>query len=464
MRHHSPWTPHLAEGAQSPAERLAEALGGDILSGSLKVDDRLPAHRDLAWRLGIGVGSVTRAYAILERRGLVRSVHGRGTFVAARPDQASDQIDLATNMPPPMFSDRALARTLNRLARTIDPRLFNIYPPVAGHLEHRRIMARWLAALGTEAEPERLLLTSGAQQALNVALTVARPHVGYAVTEAQTYPGMLGVMRQAGLEIESVAMDAQGMLPASLEAVLTRRRHQRAVVYLTPTMQNPTSATMETARRQDIARLCRRADALVIEDGVYVRERDPARPSLLDLAPERTFHVSSLSKILSPGLRIGVLIPPPRHAGACLPALLASSLMIAPLSYAMMAQWMQDGTAESVRTSLHAEAIRRQDLAVSILGEWMAAPTYHAFHAWLPMPAAQAEEMVGRARMLGVSLPGPHTFSSGDAAARTAGGGTGVRLALGSVTFRTLPEALRRVRQACDLSQAKVSRDTIAIS
>lgn len=459
MRRQSSWASHLADGMASPAERLAEALGGDILSGVLREDERLPAHRPLAWQLGIGVGSVTRAYAILERRGLVRSVHGRGTFVAVRHDAARPMLDLATNMPPPMFSDRALARTLNRLAKHVDPGLFNIYPPVAGHLEHRRIMAHWLAGMGVAVAPDRLLLTGGAQQALNVAVHVARQHVSYAVAEAQTYPGMLGAMRQAGLAIRPAAMDGHGMRPAALEAILAGRRGERAIVYLTPEMHNPTTATMDLRRRRDIVALCRKFDALIVEDAVYVHRDDPARPALMTLAPERTFHVSSLSKILSPGLRIGALIPPERYAEACLPALLASSLMIAPLSYAMMAQWMQDGTAESVRAALHAEAVRRQDLVLSVLGTWVVKPASHAFHAWLPLPAGQAARVVAQAQALGVALPPSDAFLGGEGVK-----GTGVRLAFGNVTFRALPEALARVRQVCADKAGKVSRDTMAIS
>ncbi|GBQ27576.1 transcriptional regulator [Gluconacetobacter sacchari DSM 12717] len=458
MRRQSSWVPHLADGTGSPAERLAEALGGDILSGVLREDERLPAHRPLAWRLGIGVGSVTRAYALLERRGLVRGMHGRGTFVAVRPDQAGPMLDLATNMPPPMFGDRALARTLTRLAKHVDPGLFNVYPPVAGHLEHRRIMARWLAGMGIAVAPERLLLTGGAQQALNVAVHVARRHAAYAVVEAQTYPGMLGAMRQAGLEIRPASMDNEGMRPAALERILAGRRDRRAVVYLTPTMQNPTTATMTVGRRRDIVALCRRFDALMIEDGVYVHEDDPARPALMTLAPERTFHVSSLSKILSPGLRIGALIPPVGYAGDCLRALLASSLMIAPLSYAMMAQWMQDGTAESVRNALHAESVRRQALVLSVLGAWAVTPSCHAFHAWLPMPAEYAARVVAHAHRLGVTLPPPGMFDAGD------GMRGGVRLAFGNVAFRALPEALGRVRQACARRAENVPHDMMAMS
>ncbi|MBO1326564.1 PLP-dependent aminotransferase family protein [Acetobacter sp. TBRC 12305] len=468
MRPKSPWPARLHDGAGSPAHRLAEALGADILAGRLNAGDRLPAHRDLAWRLGIGVGSVTRAYAMLERRGLTHSVRGRGTFVTVRADAASTVLDLATNMPPPMFSDRALARTLHALARRIDPALFNIYPPVAGHLEHRRVMTRWLEALGLVVQPDRLLLTSGAQQALSVALAVARPHVHYALTEEQTYPGMLGTVRQSGLPLGGVRMDGGGMLPACLKAALAGRPGQRAVVYLTPTAHNPTTATMDEARRRDIAALCRQYDALVIEDGVYVCGAEGEPPTLWSLAPERTFHVGSLSKILSPGLRIGALIPPPALAEACLPALLASSLMIAPLSYAMMAQWMQDGTAQSVRVSLQAESARRMDLAASILGPDLAVAPGRAFHAWLPMPPGQAVAVVERARALGVILPQPHVFESGRANAEgpadtQAAGMTGLRLALGSVSFAALPDALMRVRAACHAPSPEVSRDTLPI-
>lgn len=76
MRLISPWTPRLANGTASPSSRLVAALAEDILEGQVDTGDRLPAHRDLADRLDISVGTVTKAYNVLERRGLVRSVKG----------------------------------------------------------------------------------------------------------------------------------------------------------------------------------------------------------------------------------------------------------------------------------------------------------------------------------------------------------------------------------------------------
>ncbi|WP_268594464.1 GntR family transcriptional regulator, partial [Escherichia coli] len=76
MRLQSPWQPRLANVEATTVERLVLALADDIIEGKLQGGDRLPAHRTLAWQLAIGLGTVTKAYAILERRGLVRSVKG----------------------------------------------------------------------------------------------------------------------------------------------------------------------------------------------------------------------------------------------------------------------------------------------------------------------------------------------------------------------------------------------------
>ncbi len=165
--------PCLASGIKQPSDRLATALAEDILMGRLGAGDRLPAHRDLAYRLGIGLGTVTKAYAVLEQRGLLRSAKGRGTFVAVAQSRRGPMIDLSRNAPPTSISHRTFAQTLTAIARRVDADLFSSYPPIAGHAEHRRLMAAWFGRLGTKVDPDHLLLTSGAQHALSVAFSMA---------------------------------------------------------------------------------------------------------------------------------------------------------------------------------------------------------------------------------------------------------------------------------------------------
>jgi DNA-binding transcriptional MocR family regulator len=438
----SPWRPYLADLPGSPADRLITALADDILEGRLEAGARLPAHRDLAWSLKIGVGTVTKAYAVLERRGLTRSVKGRGTFVALVQAHKPAGIDLSFNQPPAMLSDRLLRRTLSSIAKTVDPGLFTHYPPPLGHDEHRRLMTHWLNDLGMPAEAERVVLTSGAQQAMAVAFSVALKPGGTIFCEALTYPGVLTLARFAGYRVVGVAMDHEGMLPAALEEALANRPNgvRSSLVYIMPTMQNPTTATMSAARRHEIAEICRRHAITVVEDDVYSLVPLPGRPPIATLLPERTFYVNSLSKTVSPGLRIGSLVVPPGQMERSAAALRATLLAVSPLSCAVMERWMVEGTADTLRAAIRMEADRRTTLARSILGSAMRRSEIAGFHIFLPMVRAEAERVAAEAASFGVAVTTPRAIAADRNSEES-----GLRLCLGAPSLPDLRAGLSRV-------------------
>ncbi|MFH1806000.1 MAG: PLP-dependent aminotransferase family protein [Pseudomonadota bacterium] len=442
MRLQSPWRPRLANSIASPSDRLVMALADDILEGRLPSGARVPAHRDLAYQLGIGVGTVTKAYAILERRGLVRSVRGRGTFVAVALARRGDSIDLSVNTPPPMLGDHLLALTLGTLSRQIDPAHFTTYPPAVGHDEHRRLLAYWFEGLGMVVRPENLILCSGAQQALNIAFSVAVPPGGTILTEALTYPGAIALARHARYRLTGIAMDDEGMMPGALAQALAARtdRSEPVAVYVTPTMHNPTTATMGYARRVEIARICRHHDVLMIEDDVYALTAAAELPPIAMLAPERTFYVNSLSKTLSPGLRIGGLAVPPGWMDQAETALRATGQMVSPLSCAVMGQWLSDGTASSIRGAIRREAGRRRSVARRILGAAMHLPNHDGFHVWLPMDRQAAHHVAHAAASLGIIVTPPAAVM-----VDPDGAASGIRLCLGAVMPGILPDALGQI-------------------
>lgn len=208
MRLKSPWSARLADSEGNPSHRLLEALSQDILAGHLQGGDRLPPHRELAWTLRLGVGTVTKAYAILERRGLARSIKGKGTFVAELQAEKGPLIDLSVNAIPPMLSDRLLARTLSTVARKIDAQHVHLRPPLAGHNAHRRILGRWLESLGIVAEPNRIVLTGSGQQALWLAFDTLCGGRGLIVTERLSYSGAIALARHRGHPILGVEIGA----------------------------------------------------------------------------------------------------------------------------------------------------------------------------------------------------------------------------------------------------------------
>jgi DNA-binding transcriptional MocR family regulator len=428
----------LANGTANAAERLKQAMSEDIFEGRLTSGDRLPAHRDLAWRLGIGVGTVTKAYAMLGRQGLTRSVKGRGTFVATRVARSGPRIDLSINMPPPMIGERLLARTLTTIAHKIDAAHLNLYAPLTGHDEHRRLLASWLETFSLAADPRQIIPTAGALQAISLAFDLACGPNGVILTERLTYPGAIALARQRGFRLRGVEVDEEGMMPEALDATLGEEASaSNRAVYVTPTLHNPTTATMGRARREAILDICKRRSALVIEDGVYGLDTDNERIPLAATSPENVIYIASLSKTLSPGLRIGALTLPPGMQDKAEALLRALPIGPSPLSMSVMDDWLANGVIASIRQAINVETRRRSNLAMSVLGRERGRFHPAALHCWLPMSHSKAERFVLTASALGIALTAPSSLvvDPEDEA-------IGVRLCLGGCSPDDLKSAL----------------------
>ena len=179
------WTPQLDEASGARYLAIADALARDISGGKLKAGDRLPTHRDLAWHLGVTVGTVSRAYAEAERRGLTSGEVGRGTFVNAPHsneqlhrwnDAAPGAIQLRSSFPIPCPEESALAELMARCAA--GPRAMEMmsYQPQRGLAEHREAGAAWITRNGYEVSAEQVTLSAGAHHGVLVVLAaVTRP-------------------------------------------------------------------------------------------------------------------------------------------------------------------------------------------------------------------------------------------------------------------------------------------------
>src|SRR5690606_3811825 len=159
-----------------------------ILSGSIPSGARLPTHRQVADQLGISIGTVTRAYATLQRQGLVKSEKGRGMFVTSQIRRTERRLDLSVNAPPPVVTGRMLTDAIGKIGTAVDADFFTRYMPAAGLPEHRQMLARMIAQNhGLSVEPSQIIMTNGAQQGLFLAIAAAPS--GPLAIEQLTYPG-----------------------------------------------------------------------------------------------------------------------------------------------------------------------------------------------------------------------------------------------------------------------------------
>jgi DNA-binding transcriptional MocR family regulator len=417
----SSWTPNVAASGGSFAQRLADAIGADIASGALAPGNQLPTQRELARRLDVAVGTVNRAYAIAERLGLVSPEVGRGTFVGPQSGvrlhdvrvsrRAGSAIELGLNYPDAADAEDALRDTLPRLVRDGVPADMLALAPYAGTPAHRAAGARLLERFGVDASADSTMLCTSVQHGLAASLGALAVPGDVILTESLTSPGMKALAAAHHLRLVPVDCDGDGLDPEAL--VSASRATSARVVYTMPTLHTPTTRTMPNERRHRVAAVLKEHDLIAIEDDAWGFLAQGEVTPLAALAPDAVVYVTSVSKSLAPGLRVGYVVAPTQLRRA-IASSIGSMTWAAPLLAEIVSRWIHDGTAAALIEKRIARAAERQRLLKTVLGE-VAAPTeFPAFHAWIPLPEPwRVEDFVAHAGVLGVSLVGSETFVPG---------------------------------------------------
>lgn len=321
-----------SRGPGRPAVRLADALAALIHEGRLPPGTGLPSERRLAEAIGVSRGTVVRVLDALREQQLVETRHGAGTVVrgeASRgaqldgslsldasvaalvtdaPVASEDVIDLRTAA---WRGERGLLATLR--AGTSDDladigEADNGYWPLGLPVLRQAIAAR-LTAQGLATAPEQILVTNGAQQALDVALTTLASPGDEVVVAEVTWPGIRELLAVRGMRPSAVRLDAAGAVD-QVELLRTLRSGRAAVGYLVPSFDNPTGVLMPAPVRRLVVEAARDGGTVLIDD-VTMHELwidAPPPPPLAASVPGTGAHVvtvGSLSKVSWAGLRLG---------------------------------------------------------------------------------------------------------------------------------------------------------------
>lgn len=425
---------------------IADGIAAAITEGSIPAGEKLPPQRDLAWRLNCTVGTITRAYGELERRGLATGEIGRGTFVAppdgvraeragfdaawhisatdpllsGRPDDAA--IDRADEMPvmfrhdyPPSGAEVEEAiRTMDGLR---DPALLAemlAYQPHAGVMRHRAVGASWLSRRGIDIGPDALVVTSGAHNGVLSALAAVTGNGDTVAVEELTYPGIKAIAEMLGLRLVPVAMDEDGLDPDALDAVCRAQRVR--ALYCIPTLQNPTNRIMSADRRAAIAAVAMRHGLTVVEDDVFGMLPGEDPPALFTFLEEGLgIYINSISKQLSPGLRVGYVAANGATAGKVAGAVRSCSWMASPFTAEIATQWIETGAADRIIASHNEEIRARKAIVAEVLADLDIVCPVGALHAWITLPPGlRAAEVVQAAQSRGVILPPSEAFVIGE--------------------------------------------------
>jgi len=335
---------------QSPIplyEQIEQHLRQGILNGSLAAETRLPASRQLARDLGVNRITVENAYAALETDGLVYSRVGSGTYILPPGPQPKVQKPggeiswplWQQNLPERGLGARAVVEEMRLAVAHPDPISFSggisdshlfpadefrkvlqavmrrdgiealDYGDRRGFTPLRETIAHILASQGLQTSPENVLITAGSQQALALVSQLLLEPGDTILVENPTYSGALDLFRALNFKIISVPVDGQGMQVDLLEKQL--QQHHPKLIYTIPNFHNPTGTCLGSARRQQLIVLSERYNVPILEDDFVgdLRYEGRALPALKALDPGgQVIHVSTFSKMLMPGLRVGFLV------------------------------------------------------------------------------------------------------------------------------------------------------------
>ncbi len=387
-----------------------------------------------------------------ERTGVMRSSAMRDLMaVTARPEV----ISLAGGLPDTStFPAATFAAQMTRIAQESTAEALQ-YGPTEGFAETVDCILEVMGAEGMLPDPDDVIVTTGGQQAIDLVCKTLVDPGDVVVCEAPTYPGAVPVFCSYQAEVVQIDCDADGMVVDELEAVLERldREGRRPkFVYSVPSFQNPAGVTLSLERRRRLVELARRRELLLVEDNPYglLRFSGEPLPPLYQLdGGDFVIYIGTLSKILSPGIRLGWAVAPPPVMEKIVLGKQAADLCTSTLTQHFVREYFAEGRWREYVDSLVKIYRGRRDTMVAALREnFPAEATWTepegGLFIWATLP-----DYIDTGDLLAKALREDVAFVPGQAAyADESRGRSSMRLNFSGVGDEEIREGVRRIGKA----------------
>lgn len=471
------WSPEALSGTKPKYKAVVAMIRDRVALGSLNVGEKLPPVRELAWQLGITPGTVARAYTVLTDSGVLVAEVGRGTFVADPhvvmedndPPVPLNLIEIDTiphntgtmletvNLFSPHLPNGGQAKLIRQLLAQIaqdPPSGVMHYPSRRSATDARKAMVKWLQGvpIGSIDEQDIVLSHGGQNAILLVFQTVLRGRRPTVFVEELCYPGFRRAAELVRADVVSVACDSDGIIPEAL-AEAAQRHPEAQILCTSPEVHSPTCGFTPMARRQALVQVARRADLQILEDDCYRMGRAEGE-GYRRLAPERGWYVSSLSKSITPALRVGCAIGPSGMSGALHRSAEHGFFGLASPMIDLTAMLLAHPELPAImdRARLGVEAYVK--VAVNTLGSFDLLWRADVPFLWLQLPTGwRASAFCQAAEKEGIQIRAAEEFAGRDAPSPHA-----VRMAInGGVPLERFEEAMITLRNMLDNPPGEIS-------
>ena len=415
------WRPNISNISAPLYIAIAEQLEQDIKDGKLLPGTKLPPQRELADFLDVNLSTITRAFKLCGQKGLIYASIGSGTFVSS--DAATNKILLPTSHSPHMIEmgsvlpDNYVNEDITRYMKKMmsDSNFNNLfqYGRLEGNVWQNEAALKLLEKVNFQTD-QPILLGAGGQNAI-VGTLAALFQTGDRIgTDPITYAGIKTAANMLGIQLVAIQqrdgeMTREGLLYAC------KNEHIKGL-YVIPDFHNPTTHTMSLETRRMIAEVARDTGLIIIEDAIYSFLKEQPLAPIASYAPEKVIYIASLSKTISPGLRLSYIVTPSALRKRIMETLYNINISISPMMLELATRLIHDGVAETILEKHKLYAKQQNALVNQYLGNYNILGGEACIFRWLILPdkftGVQFELLAAKA---GVQVYAAERFAVGNA-------------------------------------------------
>ncbi|NBI29249.1 MocR-like pyridoxine biosynthesis transcription factor PdxR [Chengkuizengella marina] len=382
---------------QSLPEQIFQSISDRILSGLISEGEKLPSVRKLAEQLGVSLVTVQKSYEMLEKKQLIERRQGKGSYAKRSVKRIEEENPYNWQNMIEDFLPRAQTwkemksfsrqhkynLSLANLAHELlpvehlteistlviqdEPTILSSYSPGPGDQILREVVSEYLLDEGLEVSAEQIVITSGAQQGLEL---IARTFLGegdVVFVEAPTYIGIIDILKSRGVTIKTIPTNEDGM---NLNVLLQMcEQFSPKFIYTNPTFQNPTGTILSEKKRRRLVEIAQAFHVIIIEDDPWgeLRFEGSTKPMKSIDEDGHVIYLKSFSKPISPGFRVGCIVADGKILNKLKAAKSVSDLGSPLLNQRIIARFIQSFNFEAHFKKMNNLLLLRRDLLIDTL-------------------------------------------------------------------------------------------------
>ncbi|MFA9379266.1 MAG: PLP-dependent aminotransferase family protein [Lachnotalea sp.] len=386
------WKPTIIKSNKAIYRDLALQLEQDIKTGVLTPGTMLPPQREIADYLDINLSTVTRAFKLCEQKGLICGAIGRGTFVASDVtnnaillcnSKQNQFIEMGAIMPSREPNDYVI-EAIQKLLK--EPEAYNIlqYDLVEDNVMQKNAAAQWLKRANFKVNPNNILFAAGGQNAIAGILASLFQCGDKIGTSSLVYPGIKTVANMLGIQLIPIP-EVEGQLSAEALRQICKMEGLKGI-YIIADYHNPTTYSLSTETRKQLATIGKELNLIIIEDAINSLLKENPLPPIAMYAPENTIYISSVSKTLSPGLRIAFIAVAKQYYKALSVGLYNINIMVSPLLIEATVRLINSKLADEILDQRRKQTNKRNQLINKILKGYSILGDEFCNFRWLVLP------------------------------------------------------------------------------